>query len=41
VEALRVIAAAYLSDELGRTVEPDGRDRDSVDTLALAQPVSA
>jgi predicted dehydrogenase len=39
VDALRVIAAAYLSSELGRVVAPDGRDRDAVDALRLADMV--
>ena len=37
VEVLRVVAAAYLAAESGRVMELDGSDRDSIESLALAE----
>jgi predicted dehydrogenase len=40
IDALRVVAAAYLSAALGRAVDPDGPDRDTIERLPLAETLS-
>jgi hypothetical protein len=37
LDTLRVVAAAYLASERGRSVELDGADSDLIDQMPLAQ----